>query len=248
MFKIVVSDARVFKHAIDSIVNLIDEGQLEIGKDGIGLKAMDASQIAMVCFFMPKDAFLEYDVPSTARVGVNFESLSKILGRTRGGEQLEISQDENKLSLSFMAEKKKRNFKLPMIDMPAGMQREPKIEHDAVVKMQGGNFKEMLKDAVLVSSHIAFEAKEEGFYADVKGDGTDLKLEFEKGAGEISEISVKAPSRATFPLQYLEDIVKASPDLGEIVVHLKSNAPLKIEYSVEGAKVSYYLAPRIDSD
>ncbi|PIN83602.1 hypothetical protein COV61_02640, partial [Candidatus Micrarchaeota archaeon CG11_big_fil_rev_8_21_14_0_20_47_5] len=79
-------------------------------------------------------------------------------------------------------------------------------------------------------------------------DGTDLKLEFEKGAGEISEISVKAPSRATFPLQYLEDIVKASPDLGEIVVHLKSNAPLKIEYSVEGAKVSYYLAPRIDSD
>ncbi len=248
MFKIAVSDARSFKQAIDSIVNLIDEGQLEITKDAILLKAMDASQIAMVCFSMPRASFLEYDVQATSRIGVNFDNLSKILGRARPGEQLEISQDENKLTLKFLGDKKKRNFRLPMIDMPVGMQKEPKIEHDAFVKINAGNLKEMLKDAALVSSHITFEANESGFYADVKGDGTNLRTEYEKDTKEISELIAKAPSRSTFPLQYLDDIIKAAQDAGDVQISLKTNAPIKIDYEVEGAKVSYYLAPRIDSD
>ncbi|MEM2963084.1 MAG: proliferating cell nuclear antigen (pcna) [Candidatus Anstonellales archaeon] len=248
MFRIVVSDARSFKGAIDSIVNLIDEGQLEFTTEGIRLKAMDTSQIAMVCFFMPKDVFLEYDVQSTSRVGINFDSLSKVLGRARAGEQLEVLEDENKLVLRFVAEKKKRSFKLPIIEMPSGIQKEPLIEHDAFVKITAAALKELLKDAALISSHITFEANDSGFFADVKGDGANLHSEYEKDSSEISEIIAKASSRATFPLQYLDDVTKAAPDTEEIEIKLKTNAPIKITYEVEGANVSYYLAPRLDSD
>ena len=61
-------------------------------------------------------------------------------------------------------------------------------------------------------------------------------------------MNVTKPARATFPLQYLDDIVKACPDNAPLTIHLKTNAPLKVEYEVESAKVIYYLAPRIDSD
>ncbi len=249
MFKFAVDDAKRYKNATDAIVNLIDEGQLEISKDGLFLRAMDPSQIAMVSFSMPKSAFLEYEAPvPSAKVGLNFDNLSKILARSRGGEKLEISQAENKVNLKFIGAKRKRNFKVPVLDMPAGATKEPTIVHDAVVKVSSSHFKESLRDAALVGSHISLSASEEGFGIEVHGDSTDLVEENEKSSEEVVEMKVDKPAKATFPLQYLEDIVKAAGDNTAIAIHLKSNAPLKVEYEVESAKVTYYLAPRIDSD
>jgi DNA polymerase III sliding clamp (beta) subunit (PCNA family) len=57
MFKFSIDDARRFKDATDAIVNLIDEGQLEVGKEGLFLRAMDPSQIAMLVFSMPASTF-----------------------------------------------------------------------------------------------------------------------------------------------------------------------------------------------
>ena len=249
MFKFTVDDAKRYKSATDAIVNLIDEGQLEIGKDGLSLRAMDPSQIAMVSFAMPKTAFVDYDAPvPSAKVGLNFDNIAKILSRTRGGEKLEISQAENKLQLKFIGEKRKRSFKVPVLDMPAGATKEPALQHDAIIKMSSSHFKESLRDAALVSSHISLSADENGFSIEGHGDSSDLTEENEKQSEEIIEMKVTKPAKATFPLQYLDDIVRACPENAPRLIHLKSNAPLKVEYEVESAKVVYYLAPRIDSD
>ncbi len=249
MFKFSVDDAKRYKSATDAIVNLIDEGLLEIGKDGLFLRAMDPSQIAMVSFSMPKTAFADYDAPTpSARIGLNFDNLSKILSRTRGAEKLEISQVENKLALKFIGGKRKRSFKVPVLDMPAGVTKEPAVQHDAVVKVSSTHFRESLRDATLVGSHITLSAGPEGFGIEVHGDSSDLTEENEQTSEEVIEMKVDKPAKATFPLQYLEDIVKACPDNSTLTIHLKSNAPLKVEYEVESAKVIYYLAPRIDSD
>ena len=249
MFKFAVDDAKRYKNATDAIVNLIDEGQLEVGKDGLFLRAMDPSQIAMVVFSMPSTAFTEYEAPApSAKIGLNFDAVSKILSRTRGAEKLEISSQENKLQLKFIGQKRKRSFKVPILDMPAGSSKEPSITHDAIIKISSSHFRESLRDAVLVSSHISLDASENGFSIEVHGDSSDLTEENEKTSEEILEMKVDKPARATFPLQYLEDIVKACPENSPITLYLKTNAPLKIEYVVESAKVTYYLAPRIDSD
>ena len=137
---------------------------------------------------------------------------------------------------------------MPILDMPSGASKEPSITHDAVVKISSSHFKESLRDAVLVSSHITLDASENGFSIEVHGDSSDLTEENEKASEEIIEMKVDKPARATFPLQYLEDIVKACPENCPLAVSLKTNAPLKVEYEVETAKVAYYLAPRIDSD
>lgn len=249
MFKFVVDDAKRYKNAIDPIVNLIDEGLLEVGSEGLFLRAMDPSQIAMVSFSMPKSSFVEYSAPTpSAKVGLDFDNLSKILSRTRGGEKLEISHEGNKVQLRFVGAKRKRSFKVPVLDMPSGATKEPSIQHDAMIKVSSSHFRESLRDCALVSSHITLAANPEGFSIEVHGDSSDLTEESEKQSEEIIEMRVDKPARATFPLQYLDDIVKAAPDNAPIMIYLKTNAPLKVEYAVESAKVLYYLAPRIDSD
>jgi proliferating cell nuclear antigen len=248
MFRFVVEDARRFKSAIDAIVNLIDEGALEVTPAGLLLKAMDPSQIAMVSFTMPKSAFVEYEVTNPARVGLNFDNLSKILARARGDEKLEIAQEENRVSVRFIAGKHKRSFKVPVLEMPAAVSREPNIASDVTLTMLGGAIKDELRDAALVSTHITLDASEDGFKVEVHGDSSDLLVEQDKGSEQIVSLTAKAPARATFPLQYLEDITKGCPDAAPISFNLKTNAPVKVEYEVEGAKMVYYLAPRIETD
>jgi proliferating cell nuclear antigen len=246
MLEIEVEDARYWKNCIDSIVNLIDEGSFEISANGISLKAMDPSQIAMVSFSIPKSAFSKYKVDETTRVGINFDNMSKILSRSRGKDKLMMMIDENKLVLEFFGEDK-RNFKLPLLDVQEGAQKEPKIEFDAVVKIKAGQFKEILGDAALLSSHVVLEASSKGFFVEVHGDSGDLRVEREKTGEATQHIDVKKDSRATFPLQFMEDIVKACPDDGLLSLYLKTNSPIKTEYDIGEAKLVYYLAPRIES-
>jgi proliferating cell nuclear antigen len=248
MFRFVVEDARRFKSAIDSIVNLIDEGALDVTPSGLVLKAMDPSQIAMVCFSMPKSAFVEYDVADTVRVGINFDNLSKILARAQGGEKLELMQEENKTVIRFYEGKSKRSFKIPILDMPLGIGREPVVQSDCTIKMLGGALKGNLRDAALVSTHVSLQVQESGFKIEGHGDSSDFVVEQEKDSQNLIDLKLTQPAKATFPLQYLEDITKACPDMAPITLHLKTNSPLKMEYEVEGANLVYYLAPRIDSD
>lgn len=142
----------------------------------------------------------------------------------------------------------RRTFKVPLIETGDRVQREPKIEFNSWAKIRADAIKETLKDAKLISSHVRLQLSPEQFVVDVKGESGDVKAEFEKGSPELAELKVAGPSKATFPLQYLEDMVKASSGSSIVTINLETDRPLKLEYEVEGAKVVYYLAPRIETD
>jgi proliferating cell nuclear antigen len=245
MFKLVIDDARKFKNSIDAIVNIIEEGQLEIGENGLFLRAIDPSQIAMVVFNMPKSAFSLYEVSiPPVKVGLNFEMISKILARARGSEKLEISKQENKVQLKFLGSKRNRSFKIPILDMAEGISREPQSFTDTVITVKSSAFKESLKDALLVDSNVTLRAKEKQFLIEVRGDSSELVEENEEDNDMLISIKSTEPAKATFSLQYLDDIVKACPDNMPLTLYLKTNKPLKVEYNVDEAKLVYYLAPR----
>ncbi|MGV8176807.1 MAG: proliferating cell nuclear antigen (pcna) [Candidatus Bilamarchaeaceae archaeon] len=245
--KLMINEAPTLKSAVDSIVNLVEEGVFEIKKEGLHLRAMDPSQISMVSFTMPKTAFAVYEVDEEKRIGVDIAQLSNILSRGRKEESVELEVVENRLLIRFAADKKKRTFKIPLLDIGEGIQREPKIEYAGFAKLNSEAMKEFLKDAKLVSSHIRLVLSPEAFVVEVKGDSGDVRSEFEKGGKDIIEMS-GTEARATFPLQYLEDIVKATSSATPVTLYIETDKPLKVEYEIEGAKAVYYLAPRIETE
>jgi len=248
MFSFSVADPKKFKMAIDGVVNLVDEASLEIKSDGLYLIAMDPSQISMVCLNIPKQAFLDYHVSADQKIGVNFANLSKILARARPGEKLEIKYDENKIAINFIGGKRKRSFKLPILDLSQPISREPKINPGAIIKMLSQNFKEQLKDAALVSTHVSLSASEQGFRIDAHGESSDLISEEEKDSEGIISMQVTKEAKATFLIEYLDDMCKAALDGQPITIYLEKERPIKIEYEVMDAKLQYYLAPRIENE
>lgn len=246
--KLVVQDAPALKSVIDCIVSLVEEGQFDVKQDGLHLKAMDPSQISMVSFTMPKSAFVEYNLTEETKIGVDIGQFSNVLSRGKKGEKVELSLEEGRLVVKFVGEKHKRTFKVPLIDTGDRVQREPKIEFKNFAKVKADALKETLKDAKLVSSHVRLQLLPEMFVVEVKGENSEVKAEFEKGSPEVAEIQTGGAISATFPLQYLEDMVKATSSISIINLYLEVDRPLKLEYELEGAKLVYYLAPRIETD
>ncbi len=246
--KLVVADAPALKSAIDSIVSLVEEGEFEITKDGLHLKAMDPSQISMVSFTMPKSAFEEYSVSEDTRIGVDIGQLSGVLSRGKKGEKAELSIDEGRLIIKFYASKRKKTFKVPLRETGERIQREPKIEFKNHTVLKADALKEALKDAKLVSSHVRLSMTPAAFLVEVRGDSGDVREEFEVGGDEVVEIKTSEGAKATFPLQYLEDMMRATSASSQVRINIETDKPLKVEYDIEGANVVYYLAPRIETE
>ncbi|MEW6528555.1 MAG: proliferating cell nuclear antigen (pcna) [Candidatus Micrarchaeota archaeon] len=246
--KIVAADASSLKFSIDAIASLVEEGIFEITNTGIHLKAIDPSQISMISFIMPKESFLEYEINEERKIGLDIEQLSNVLSRGTKTERAELEIEDGRFVIKFVGEKKKRTFKIQILDIGEGIQKEPRLESGNFVKINASTLKEILKDAKLISSHIRFLLSANYFIAEVNGDSGDVHAEFEKNSAEIIEIKTTNDIRATFPLQYLEDIIKASPNNEIITMYLETDKPLKVEYNILGTEVKYYLAPRIESE
>lgn len=246
MFEIKIDEAKYWKSCVDAIDSLVEEGTFNITKEGISLKAMDPSGISMISFFIPNKAFSKYDVEKPSSIGLNLDNLSKILNSSRQNEQLIMKSDNNKLSLEFVGEKSKRRYKLPLIDVRKDSDKEPKIEFESYIEVKGESFKEILKDANLLSSYVNIKTDKGSFKVIAKGDAGELEEEHLDEAEVIKKLDVSKASSSTFNLDYLGKIVNPCPQNSSINLSLKTEEPIKIEYSIGEAKISYYLAPYMD--
>jgi proliferating cell nuclear antigen len=247
MFEIKIDDARYWKNCVDSIVSLIDEGSFNISKEGISLKAMDPSGISMISFFIPNKAFAKYEVDKPSTVGLNLENFGKILASSRGDEQLIMKENANKFVVEFVGKNSRRRYKLPMIDVKKDAEKEPKVEFDSVVEVKSDSLKEILKDANLLSTHVGFKADKDSFVVVAKGDAGELEEEHMNNADIIKKINTSKASSATFNLDYLERMISACPSNSVMMLSIKTEEPIKIDYKIGDATVSYFLAPYMET-
>jgi len=246
--ELVIEDARFFKSCIDAIGNLVDEGNFEVTPTGLHLGSMDPSHIAMIDFQMPKEAFHSLDVTENAVLGIGLVDFGKVLARARAGEKLTISleEKENRFVLEFAGDSKRR-FKMPLLDLGSSSPKEPGIKFDASIKLKGGSFKDMIRDAGLLSSHVVLSASDAMFVVEARGDSGELVSETGKDSSSVAELNVKTAARAMFPFEYLDDMTRACPDDAVLNIDLKTDAPVKLSYEIGKAKLAYYLAPRVEN-
>ncbi len=247
MFTLELENARNFKKCIKALNTLVNEGQFKIDEEGIQLKAMDPSQIAMVNFQLPKSAFSEFEVPEENMIGLNFDDLNDRTKRSRPEDSLELTlaNSGSRLKLKFQG-KIKREFDQPLLDLSKGTADEPSIDYGTEVKLNGSTLKENLKDANLVSSHVNLKATSEEFIIEAKGDNGNLHTTIGKDDDPILDYKVDSEEKAMFPIDYLNNILAGATSSSIVTMNLKKDAPLKLRYGIGDATLTYYLAPRVE--
>ncbi|WP_455364390.1 proliferating cell nuclear antigen (pcna) [[Eubacterium] cellulosolvens] len=251
MFKAVMSDARLWRGLLSAISPLIDEANFTATSEGLKLRSMDPSHVAMVDFELPTSAFKEYTCTELKKIRINLESMLKLLKRSKTGETIELVYDEESKKIHMtLQDKIKKVYVIPTLETIEEETPTPKVNFNSLIKIPSTVFKEIIDDTQEVSDNVKLEATSERFTVSASTELSSGRFEIEKGAETLLDIQVKEPSTATYNLSYLSDMVKGGGDTSEILsLEFSTNMPLRLKFEMpQSGQIVYYLAPRIEAE
>lgn len=251
MFKIKVSDAKLLRDMAAAISILIDEATFKIEPEGIKLRAMDPSRVAMIDFEWPKTVFEEYICETPSKICVNTGELLKLLKRAGKDEAVELSLDDKTGRLKIrITGKYSRNFNMPTLEASEEAVPTPKIPFNIKAKTTTQGLSQAIEDAQLVSDHVRIEADAEKLILNASGDLMGATITLQKGSDALLDLETKENSKATFSLSYLSEIIKAASATSEIaILEFSTDMPVKIDFQqTKGGKLTFFLAPRIETE
>jgi len=248
LFSVRVADARAFRDILSAISTLVDEGTFYITEEGIRLRAMDPSRVAMVDFAMNKSAFDEYVSSGELKMCIDIGELLKLLRRA-GRESVELFLDEETGQLKVTIRGKyTRTFSMPTLEASEEEVPTPRITFNVKATLTTDGLHQALEDVSLVSEHVRIEAEGDRIVMNAKGELMGVNIELDKGSDALISLEVKEPSRATFSLSYLSEIVKAAASTSDVVtMEFSTDMPIRLDFKQQyDGKLIYYLAPRIE--
>jgi proliferating cell nuclear antigen len=245
MFKAAIN-AELLKDAIASLAVIVDEVRFRIKPEGISVKAVDPANVAMVIFELGSSAFDEYNADES-EIGIDLNKITDLLGITDKGDtvRMELEEGNHKLLIDVGG----LSYTLSLLD-PSTIRAEPRIpqlELPAKVVMNGTDLRRAVKAAEKISDHMLMGVTGDTFFMEAKGDTDQVRLEM--GRDQLIDLKTGEAS-SLFSLDYLTDIVKPTNKVNEVSLSLGRDFPVIIDFEIaNGAgRISYLLAPRIESD
>lgn len=107
MFEAKLAQGGLLKKVISSIQDLVADANWDCNDVGIALQAMDTAHVALVALLLRSDGFEPYRCDRNITLGINVQSLAKIL-KCAGNEDaitLAAADEGNLLSLMFEGSK-----------------------------------------------------------------------------------------------------------------------------------------------
>jgi ASC-1-like (ASCH) protein len=257
-----VMDAELFKDLFELMTALIkDEVQLQITANGVVLRQLEESHIALTDMFVPKEYFKELKQGQKIKeLRLEVDSIKSVLTKLSHGDEIDFTvSDEGKLHVEIKG-KRIRVFELPLLEAEAIERRIPKVicnvrakvcmegllygveDAQRFVVKSGGKKKELFGQIMIKTEPMGLRIEaetEDGLYSTgaTLTSGWDI-MKFEGSVGQSVVIAIT----------YLVDIIRALSKVTNMVqIEFSQNVPLHIiaELPFKGMNLEYWVAPRI---
>mmetsp|Transcript_25437 Transcript_25437/g.64617 ORF Transcript_25437/g.64617 Transcript_25437/m.64617 type:complete len:259 (-) Transcript_25437:205-981(-) len=251
-----LTQAVLLKKVVDAIKDLCKDVNFDCSEKGIQVQSMDSSHVALVSLLLRESAFSEFRCERPMSLGMNVESLSKILKMCSPSDTLKVRWQSGADTVSFQCEggeDRIADFDLKLMQIESEHMEIPEQQYKVVVKLPSSEFQRICRDLREFGETMQIKASKEGITFSVQGDlGAGNVLlkprEADKPEDRVS-LTVHEPVTATFALRYLVNFSKAAPLCGSVELGLGPDAPLLVKYDLENADnghMQFYLAPKID--
>jgi len=215
MFRIKVADAKILKDMITAISTIVDEATYTVSSDGLKLRSMDPSRVAMVDFEWPKFFFDEYVCSETMRFCINVSELLKILRRTRRGESVEISLDETSGKLQMKIKGNYvRTFSIPTLEPVEEEVPTPKVTFNAKAEITTEGLSQAIRN-----SYSAQHGTTPNFAADTSKAMEDLTVQIQELVSLLKENGQLDQAAA----QTVQNTLDFTNNIGDINIEVDAN-------------------------
>lgn len=232
---------QILSKVVDIISDLVIEVRIKVNENGMSIVAIDPANVAMVEFKLPKTAFSQFEVENEI-LGVNLDSLKKILKRTSAGSSLILERKDNMLNIHIQ-DRIKRNFSLNLIDIEREEKELPNLEYVAMVELDSVDFSASIEDCAVVADACSFITSEGRFMIEAKGINSAMS-EF---SGDEAKINAE-DCKSRYSLEYLQKFVKCAKLTPKTLLKFSGDHPLRLEFKTDFMELNFILAPRVETD
>jgi len=252
-----LQQAVLLKKVVDSIRELCKDVNFDCSEKGLQVQSMDSSHVALVSLLLRESAFAEFKCERPTSLGMNVDSLAKILKMCSPSDSLKIRWQSGADNVNFQCEggddDRIADFDLKLMQIESEHMEIPEQQYKVVARLPSSEFLRICRDLKEFGETMHVKASKEGITFSVRGDvgagNVMLKpRESEKPEDKVT-LTVHEPVTATFALRYLVNFSKAAPLCSSVELGLGPDAPLLVKYDLENADnghMQFYLAPKID--
>jgi proliferating cell nuclear antigen len=252
-----LQQAALLKKVVDAMKDLCKDVNFDCSEKGLQVQSMDSSHVALVSLLLRESAFSDFKCDRPASLGMNVDSLGKILKMCGPSDSLKLRWATDADVVGFQCESgeddRVADFELKLMQIESEHMEIPEQHYKVVAKLPSAEFQKICRDLKEFGETMQVKASKEGITFSVQGDmgagNVMLKpREAEKPEEKVS-LTVHEPVAATFALRYLVNFAKAAPLCGTVELGLGPDAPLLVRYNLENADnghMQFYLAPKID--
>ena len=242
-----ISDAALFRKAMEALKDFLPQAQMQISRDGIRVRGMDVSHVGFVDYFLSAKDCDAIRVGSDSVVGINTTILSRILAGA--SDKLTIAEEGDHLKIAFRTDGRAASFEVPTLSLDMDAVELPDMAYGATVKAKASDLSSVIKDLSMFGDMVNLTLNEEGFHVKAEGDVGKGTMTLEPT--EDREMALEnEPVSGSFAMKYLQQIMKSCSSLSpNMEIAFDPSYPLRV--SAQFGKESHfvaYLAPKIDQD
>lgn len=221
------------------------------------LQAMDTSHVSLVHLMLRDEVFSEFRCDRSMTLGINMNSMSKILRCASNDDALTIKANDNPDTVTFVFESKDKDryseFELKLINIEADQLGIPETEYQAQVKMPSAEFQRICRDLSLIGDTVTVSCTKDGVKFTVNGEAGNGNITVRQNSSadddESTVIDLKEPVSLTFALKYLLHFSKTTGLAPQVMLSMSKDHPLLVSYKIhDQGHIRYYLAPKISDD
>ena len=231
-----------------AVKTLVEEATFEANSEGLTFRAMDPSHVALVDLSMPNSSFSSFECDKPFKFSVRVEDLVKLVGRSDAKDSVEIGSTEEDAIAVKLSNGYKREFTIHLIESTAGASPLPKLEFDTKATLTKAILEKMLGDVSVVSDQFTVQAGKDKLTFSGKSDVGKAEMALAGNDADVLEFKAAAESKATYSIDYVQSILKALGGVTDTVqMEFSTKKPLRLEMKLndQGAKLWYFLAPRV---
>jgi len=246
----------LLKKVVDAMKDLCKDVNFDCSEKGIQVQSMDSSHVALVSLLLRESAFSEFKCERPTSLGMNVDSLAKILKMCGPSDSLKLRWQSEADTVSFQYEggdDRIADFDLKLMQIESEHMEIPEQQYKVVAKLPSAEFQKICRDLKEFGETMQVKAGKDGLTFSVQGDlgagNVMLKPRESEKPEERVALKVDEPVTATFALRYLVNFSKAAPLCGAVELGLGPDAPLLVKYELETTEnghLQFYLAPKID--
>jgi proliferating cell nuclear antigen len=236
-----LEDPSLLLRIIEVISELVAEVRIKVNEFGMSITAIDPANVAMVRFRLPKSSFSQFETGNEV-LGINLDSLKKILRRCGSGTPLTLEKKENYIEIQIQG-KIRRNFSLNLIEVESQEKEMPTLDYSAKVEISSVDLISSIEDCSVVSDACSFIISKGEFIIESKGLNS-ARSEFSKDEAKIEAEECKSK----YSLEYLQKFMKGAKICEITILNFANEHPLRIDLKTEHMELNFLLAPRVETE